>query len=500
MAMNLHKTVTVTLEPLHKQLNVVVNTPLIDVINEFGVEFPCGGKGICGACKVKLLSGNIAKDKHHSDFLDKLHLDESWRLACLSYVSEDITLEIAQWENVILADNTTFDFVPQTGFGVAIDLGTTTVVAQLTDLSNGSVAGAQSIINPQTLYGADVMSRIETALSDEGAAKLRKLIRDAVLKMIIELTSGKNVDLKKVVLVGNTAMQHIFCGLDVRPLSQYPFESPDLGLQKFTPSELGWPLDPSTEILFYPSLGGFVGSDILAGIVSAKIDKSDKLTALIDLGTNGEIVLGNKDGVLCASTAAGPAFEGTNISMGMRATTGAISAVSLENNILKAHTIGNVMPRGICGSGLIDAVANLLRLGKIDSSGACVNDEEQIEIESPVTLSQGDIREFQLAKGAIAAGLQVLANTMNKSLNDIDKLYIAGGFGHFINIRNVCNTGLIEIEEQRIVKLGNSALLGAKIFLFTPENDIEKTVNLCRHVSLDADAGFQNIFVEKMFF
>jgi len=494
------KKVTVTLEPLHKQLQVVAHTPLIDVINEFGVEFPCGGKGICGACKVKLLSGHIEKEKHHADFLEKLGLDDHWRLACLSTVSEDITLEIAQWENVILADNSTFEFEPQSGFGIAIDLGTTTVVAQLTDLSNGSVTGVQSIINPQAVYGADVMSRIETALSDEGARTLRQLIRDTLMGLIDGFVDGKEIDLKKIVLVGNTAMHHIFCGLDVNPLARYPFESPCLGLQRFTPADLGWRLNPSVEILFYPSLGGFVGSDILAGIVSAKIDKNEKLTALIDLGTNGEIVLGNRNGIVCASTAAGPAFEGTNISMGMRATTGAISAVGRKNNRLKAHTIGNVTPRGICGSGLIDAVAILLELGRIDSSGACANEEEEILIESPVSLSQGDIREFQLAKAAIAAGLQVLANTLNKTLEDIDTLYIAGGFGNFINIEHVCSTGLIEIDKKRIVKLGNSALLGAKIFLFSNEADIDNTVKLCRHVSLDADAGFQDIFVEKMFF
>lgn len=230
------------------------------------------------------------------------------------------------------------------------------------------------------------------------------------------------------------------------------------------------------------------------------MNKTPNLTALIDLGTNGEIVVGNNEKLLCASTAAGPAFEGANIHMGMSAMSGAISSVNLTNSQIDYHVIGNQEALGICGSGLIDAVAVFLENGELDAGGAIIKEDEELKIGKRVYLTQKDVREFQLAKGALAAGLQILVNKLGKSLTDITRVYIAVGFGNFINLKNVTQLGMLEVDEYKIHKLGNSALIGAKMLLFTDDYFFENILFKIEHVSLDADESFQDIFVDKMFF
>ena len=293
-------------------------------------------------------------------------------------------------------------------------------------------------------------------------------------------------------------MHHIFSGLKVNSLSFYPFESPNLGAQKFTPKELNWEMPTNTEIEFSPSIGSFVGSDILAGIAATKMAERKEFSILIDLGTNGEIVVGNRDKIICASTAAGPAFEGAKISQGMRATTGAISSVNLKNDELQSHVIGNVKAKGICGSGLIDVIAILLNQEKIAMFGEINSGKDKIKLVSGVYLTQQDIREFQLAKAAIAAGVQLLINQLKITYDDIDKVFIAGGFGNFLNIQNVIRTGLIESNEDKIVKLGNTALIGAKMFLFENKDFTQNIIDKTTHVNLEADGTFQDVYIDKM--
>ena len=233
-------------------------------------------------------------------------------------------------------------------------------------------------------------------------------------------------------------MQLIFSGEDVTPLSRYPFEVNDLGKKVFTPKVLGWDfLNDTCRIVFMPRIGSFVGSDILAGIAATGLYKKEPYTALIDLGTNGEIVVGNKDRIVCASTAAGPAVEGMNISMGMRAVTGAISSVSVEGGKIKVSVIGNTEPRGICGSGLIDAVAVFRELGLIGTFGEILSGEGSLTVAGKVKLTQKDINEFQLAKAAIAAGLRILTRELSTDFSEVEEIYIAGSFGSYLNLRHV---------------------------------------------------------------
>jgi uncharacterized 2Fe-2S/4Fe-4S cluster protein (DUF4445 family) len=443
------------------------------------------------------LAGELNIDSVQQKKLDKLKLGNEWRLACYCKAEADITLEITQFENIILADNSNFEFQPKQGFGVAVDLGTTTIVAQLVHLENGHVLDSVSDLNPQAKFGGDIISRIQNCL-DGKHQLLQNLVRQKIGDMISGMIQKHQVEVVRVVLVGNTVMHHIFSGLPVNALSFYPFHSSHLQTQKFISSALGWHLPEKTEISFYPSIGSFVGSDILAGIAATRMAESEKYSVLIDLGTNGEIVVGNRDKIICASTAAGPAFEGAKIHQGMRATTGAISSVGFEKNDLTVHVIGNVQAKGICGSGLIDIIAVLLNRGEIGLFGEINSGDEWVKLTEKVAVTQQDIREFQLAKAAIATGVQVLMNQLQITYADIEHVYIAGGFGNFLNIGNVIRTGLIECEAEKIVKFGNTALIGSKMFLFENEDYIENILSKTSHINLESDPNFQDIYIEKM--
>jgi len=490
---------TIRLHPIGKELQVNDQTPLIDVLHEFGIEFPCGGKGTCGKCKVRLLEGEISITETHRQNLEQLGLSPDWRLSCYSLCTNDITLEIEQFNHLILADESEFEFSPREGFGVAVDLGTTTIVAQLVDLSSAKVLAVETMLNPQVKFGADLISRIQACL-DGNAAEMTSIVRSSIGTMIRLMLKKYDVRLQKIVLVGNSAMQLIFSSCDVSPLSAYPFHINDPGLKTFKPEELGWDFDVEENVQFYPSIGSFVGSDILAGIAATGLHQKENYTALIDLGTNGEIVIGNKNQVVCASTAAGPAFEGANISMGMRAVTGAISSLNLVDGKIEASVIGNTAPKGICGSALIDAIAILRKMELIGIFGEINSGESQITIAGKVILTQRDINEFQLAKAAIAAGLTILARTLSIDLTDIEEIYIAGAFGSYINLDNVVETGMIELPAGKIRKMGNTALIGAKMFLFSDMGIANNILAKTRHISLEADPNFQDIYVDKLLF
>ncbi|MCX6307517.1 MAG: ASKHA domain-containing protein, partial [Bacteroidia bacterium] len=318
--------------------------------------------------------------------------------------------------------------------------------------------------------------------------------------MIERLLEKQDVEIQRISLVGNTVMQLIFSNCDVTPLAEYPFHTEDLGPKVFQAEALGWNLKVAQNVKFFPSIGSFVGSDILAGIAATGLHRKENYTALIDLGTNGEIVVGNKQQIVCASTAAGPAFEGTNISMGMRAVTGAISSINLIDNELSASVIGHVTPKGICGSALVDAIAILRKLDIIGSFGEILSGETTIPMVGNVSLTQKDINEFQLAKAAIAAGLEILCNTLQIKRSDIQTLYIAGGFGNYLNIQHLVETGMIELPGEKIHKMGNTALIGAKMFLFSNEETIADILSKTKHVNLECDTHFQDIYVEKMCF
>ncbi len=528
--------VSIELLPLGEVLQVPRGTPLQDVLFAHGVEFPCGGRGLCKGCKVKVLEGSLPIGPEERLRLSPAELAAGWRLACRGCAEVPLRVELAQWEAPILSDESAFPFTPQAGWGVAVDLGTTTLVAQLLDLQTGHVRAVATALNSQAQHGADIMSRVEYAVAGGGQALLEKLIREQIGGLIRQLLEQGHVTqppirrrgshsslapaatplrtaaptlrpseaptVSRIVVVGNTVMHHLFCGISVEPLSRYPFEPSSPGAKAFSARDLAWDLPGNPQVLFLPCLGGFVGSDILAGILATKLHETKALAALVDLGTNGEIVIGNREQMLCASTAAGPAFEGARISMGMRAATGAISEVHLEDGRLHCHVLGDGAARGICGSGLVDAVAVGLDLGRLRPNGRLVQGDN-LELLPPVSLTQWDIRELQLAKGAIAAGFRLLLEQWGAGMHDLTQVYLAGAFGNYINQASARRIGLLAFPPEKVKPAGNTALLGAKLALFgglEHGGSYPEILRKVRHVALNEDPHFQETYVEEMSF
>jgi len=531
--------------PLGKTIPVEPGASLQDVLFAHGVEFPCGGRGRCKGCKIKVLAGSLPVTEADRARLSAAELAQGWRLACQARAQGDLKLELAQWEAAILADDSSFEFTPQPGLGIAVDVGTTTIVAQLLDLATGRVLAVRAELNAQAQHGADIMSRVEFAVAGHSGRVLESQVRQQIGRLIRELllaaSSGPGAPpagpsapggtpasagsggagsppggppafsscqvpaaprLNRVVLVGNTVMHHLFCGIDLEPLSHYPFEPLSPGLRVFQAGELGWQLPGNPAVHFLPCLGGFVGSDILAGLLATRLHEAQLPAALVDLGTNGEIVVGNRQRLLCASTAAGPAFEGARISSGMRAATGAIYEVRLESGQLRCRVLGHGQARGICGSGLVDAVAAGLDLGSILATGRLAKGDS-FPVTPSVSLTQQDIRQLQLAKGAIAAGLRLLLQQWGAAPDQLDRIYLAGAFGNYINYHSARRIGLLKFPPHQVRPAGNTALLGAKLALFdAPQHHGAYPLLLAkiRHVPLNEDPNFQEAFVEEMSF
>lgn len=497
--------VTLRLEPLGRKLALTRGTSLRLALQECGVEFPCGGRGRCGRCRIRQVDGFLDGGGDQVQILSARELAQGWRLACRCTVECDVTLEIGQWETVILGDHSAFVFEPRDGLGIAVDLGTTTIVAQLVDLRSGRVLAVSTAVNPHAVHGADVMTRIDLALAGARVgmtSELRASVGGLCSRLFDAQSPDARVSLERVVIAGNTLMHHLFCGIDPGPLAQAPFEPREGGLHSFRADELGWCFGPRPVVSFLPCIGGFVGSDVLCGIAATGMARRTSPAVLIDLGTNGEIVVGNSERLVCTSTAAGPAFEGGRIGMGMRATTGAISEVMVERGRIRVRVIGNSPARGICGSGLVDAVAAGLELGLIDSSGRLAGGKP-LRLARAVELTQHDIRQLQLAKGAIAAGVRTLAARSGSDASRSTTTYLAGAFGNYVNRDAARRIGLIDTPETLIEPVGNSALLGAKMALFDPDSGLEALDSLRRrieYVPLATDPDFQQGYVRELHF
>lgn len=470
---------------------------LSDQLFELGVEYPCGGSSACGGCRVRLIHGDIPVTEGMREALSEAELRDGWRLACLADCAGPVTLDIEQWSAKILIDESRVPVEPAEGFGAAIDLGTTTIVVELVDLKTGDVLGVLAGVNPQGRHGSNVMSRIEYEMREPGL--LTGLIRRTLGAMIEQVAGGRT--LREVLICGNTVMHHLFCGLDVEPMSHVPFASPSLGEQVLAGREAGW--EGVEAVTYLPCIGGFVGSDLLAGMIACGMPESEEVVALLDLGTNGEIAIGNRDGILCASTAAGPAFEGGRIRMGMRAGDGAIDKVERVNGELACHVIGGGQPVGLCGSGLVDAVAMWLADGAIQPSGRIASGEKSLSLLGPVSLSQSDVRELQLAKGATAAGLDLLRRRMHLEPGGIATIQLAGAFGNYVRIGSARRIGLLPDWAAPVRSIGNSALRGTRSLLLSPTRRGQLFADLLartRHIDLAADSSFQESFVENMSF
>lgn len=481
---------TITLAPTGRRLEAAAGTPLRDVLFAEGIEFPCGGRGRCKGCRLRVVAGALAPSPDDRAAFSPDELGAGWRLACRHVAGSDVTLELAQWQMAVLGDAEGFAFTPREGLGIAVDLGTTTIAAQLLDLKTGQVLAAKTALNDQARHGADVLTRAAYAMAG-GADALTALIRAQIGAMVAALSN----DARRVVVAGNSAMHHLFGGLDIAPLATHPFLPRHPDTLHFTGAELGWPTDAAVDVL--PCIGGLVGGDVLAGAMATGLAHHDGLVALVDLGTNGEVVVARGGRMLCTSTAAGPAFEGARITRGMRAATGAIDAVAIAGNGIACRVIGGGAARGICGSGLVDAVAAGLDLGVITPSGRMRHDWA---LADGVVLTPHDVRELQLAKGAIAAGLKLLTAKFDATPADLDALYLAGAFGNAISRTAAVRIGLLRLAAARIVPAGNTALKGAKRALFQDIAEFEALAKTIEYVPLNQEPHFEDTFAEAMAF
>jgi uncharacterized 2Fe-2S/4Fe-4S cluster protein (DUF4445 family) len=409
-------------------------------------------------------------------------------------------------------------------FGVAFDLGTTTVVATLLDLVTGTPVAVQSMLNKQQPFGADVITRISTVMTRPGAlGQLRDLARETLAELTADVLAEGGVDaaeVYEVALAGNATMTHLVLGVDPEPLGMAPFVMATRSWPQLTAAELGVPSHPAARAVLFPALGAYVGGDITSGLLASGMDRDSRTRLFIDIGTNCEIVLGSDAGLLATAAPAGPAFEGAAIRCGMRAADGAIEVVRLTPDDCSLQVIGDVEPRGLCGSGLVDAVAELVRVGLIDPSGRFVSEENAAEIapglarrlttigkervfvlHEGVYLSQRDVRELQFAKAAISTGWSLLLEDAGIAPGDVQQVLLAGSFGAYLSPSSAVRLGLVpKLPVMRVVSAGNVAGEGAKMVLLSERERVGAAALLdsVTYVELSDRADFNDRFVEQL--
>ena len=494
------KEITVTVNG--KQMLAVTGFTLSEIIKG---ERPCGGHGRCGKCKV-IARGELSPvTDTELKMLTADELRRGIRLACLTVALGDCFVESfgAEEGSRIVTEGELPDFELAPTFkkyGVAIDIGTTTLAARLYN-TKGEALSEATAINPQQEWGADVISRIEAVLG--GKSELLAIsIREALCGLLAELAQKARIaeaDIDGGVITGNTVMLSLLTGECVEPFSHAPFAASRLFGETLTAGELGLrSMRGDTPIYLPPCIAAFVGADTTCALIATGLCEGET-AMLADIGTNGEMALWHKGRLTVCSTAAGPAFEGVGISMGMRGSFGAIDRISLDGARLSAHVIGETTPVGICGSGLVDAAACFLVTEQIDETGYM--EDEELTVLSPVTLTDKDIRMLQLAKSAICAGLCTLMETAGVGGEDVSSLYIAGGFGKYLNMDSAVSIGLLPRGlAKRARTVGNAALAGAAMLLLS-ENErcrIEELRKSAAELELSTSPVFSELYMSGM--
>lgn len=490
----------------------------------------CGGKGICGKCRV-LIDGKSV-------------------LACKYEPQRDITVMVPSDEELtsrkvsmsglpssFVADNSyMYDTESdEPALGIAFDVGTTTVVGALFDLRTAESLGMMARTNPQGVHGADVISRIQYA-GEPGSKGLRELHRliiscmDDIASHLMELSGSEAEYLRECVVCGNTTMSHLVANMSPASLAFRPFAPAYTGSFRCLGGDLGFSLQPDAEFTVIPNIAGHVGSDITADLLALRERIGTSRALMIDVGTNGEIYCRNGTQEVVCSTAAGPAFEGATIKMGMRAASGAIERVSLGGDgSLEIATIGDTVPVGICGSGIIDAIALLVTCGIVEESGRFAKGQRlrdlglskdmvermrrnpndgQMEFvlyrgegTNDVVITQNDVREVQLGKGALKAGTTLLLRGLGLSVDELDHVFVAGAFGNYIDLAAAQTIGLIPpCDPQKVEFVGNAAIAGALMYLLSmPLRSVaEELTKDIDHIELAEDSSFQRVYLEAL--
>jgi len=611
------KTCRVTFEPEGKTVYVPAGTTMYEATGEAGIiiNSPCGGAGVCGNCKVKVMKGEY-EQKGSERFITDKDLKEGTVLACRTRIMSDAVIEIPLssrfFEQKILTEGIEVQLkvspnvqkvfitvdkptledqrsdldrvwdalglgnpgpkVPvdvvrrlpeklrkadysttvvlnmdeiigiergdqsESLYGIAVDIGTTTVVGYLMDLKSGKQLAVSSQTNPQTSFGDDVISRIQYATTNkDGLDDLNERIISCLNDIIADLAIKAGIEKKyiyEVTTTGNTTMNHLFLRIDPQNLSLHPYVGVIRSNMDARASQLGMHINRYGKVYTMPNISGFVGGDTVAVILASGMHKSKELKFALDIGTNGELVMGNRDRLISCSTAAGPAFEGARISCGMRASDGAIEKVFIDDGTVRVNTIGNAKAIGLCGTGLIDAIAELRKVDVISRNGKMLKPEDLpdtvpdyvrervIEHEKwgacfiltpsdesktgeDILLTQKDVRETQLAKGAIYAGYELLKKELGITDEDITEVLLAGAFGNYIRRYQAKMIGLLpDIPTEKIKFIGNAAGAGAKMVLLAKEmRDEACHISLnTEYVELAVNTDFQRVFADSMFF
>jgi len=487
---------TVTVLPHNFIISVPHGANLLEVLtqNGFFISAACGGRTSCGKCAVKCRT----TDKE----------DYRTVLSCRTPVEEDMTVlldadaESGLWQVSSLSECSVGKV------GMLLDVGTTTLAACLVDKKTGEILAKASALNPQGSFGADVISRI-TAFGEGKGEDMRQAVVDATNRIITEFSrTGAQID--DVVVAGNPTMLHLFIGADPTGIGTYPFTPVFVETKYFTGKDIE--ID-APQVRLLPSISAYLGSDVSAGILACEMHTTDKTQLFMDLGTNGEIVLAHGGKLFAASTAAGPALEGANMACGIGGVSGAIDRIWLKNKQLRFSTVENKPARGICGSGLIDLLALLLDEGILDETGTFSEEcdspllhhlqDDCFYLTPDIYLSQDDVRQFQLAKAAIAAGVEALLAHCGVSPDKVERVFLAGGLGYYMSPASAARTGLLSpLLLSRTQIVGNTALMGARLCLADEENQTSLDA-LCKEtetVELSFSSVFSQAYIENMGF
>lgn len=511
-----------------------LNKNILEILveNKVYINNPCNGNGTCGKCKIKILSGKVSElTDTEKKFLKEEQIISGIRLACMTKILEDVEIEILEKEKEVEVLSQSFirDFICDNflnAYGVAIDIGTTTVVAELVDLRNGKQLVNSSKVNPQKMYGLDVLTRItyENEKGDEGILDLKNVLIDCINDLINDICIKVSLDktkILKIVISANCTMMHTFLGIDARSIGVYPYKPNFISSRIVNANELGLDVSNDCICICLPHVSAFIGADIVSGIYTCDLKNIKGNVLFIDIGTNAEIVLKTEKQLISCSCAAGPALEGMNISMGMRAEIGAIEDVKINENNIYVKTIGDIKPLGLCGSGILAIIRELLKSGIIKKNGAIVKNDEiiennvlkdRIEIENKkkkfvicenISITQSDIRQVQLAKAAILSGFTALLNECKVEMSSLDKILIAGQFGAHLPAESVVGIGILPSEvKNKIEYVGNVSKTGAYISLMYKKAvyELEELSKTVEYLELADTKDYEKIFVKSMEF
>lgn len=514
--------VTVIYGEKSQEVEALEGSVLGEAIQASGLplEQPCAGRGTCGKCKVLCESGVAPPDEIEYEHLTPGELALNNRLACRALIAGDtqvVLSPVVVYSNKIFRSSQRYKST-NSPLGLAIDLGSTTVAAFLVLLDTGEVQAGGASLNQQTVYGADVISRVAAALeSPINADRLQKLALASINQAVDSLKLSDRIRrrIEKVTIVGNVAMHHLLAKLPVDSLAHMPFQPVRRETLPDAKSLMGGIFPEHVQVSLPPLIGGFVGSDALACLAYFDFDHAPAPMAAIDLGTNGEVMVTDGERILTASTAAGPAFEGVNISCGTRAVDGAIVAAHLINGKLELETIAGQPPVGLTGSGLLSVVHELRKAGAIEVSGRinpaylavtsiAINGIEYraIPLTDPpkLALTQWDIRELQKAKGAIRAAVEILMKNLGLRAGDLKRLILTGSFGGQVDIESVLALGMIPPVSREIVEtIPNGAGLGAALFLSDQGmSQAEMLAECSEQIDLDRDPAFIQCYIDAM--